>query len=366
MKVAVIVNSLRFGGAEVQTVELVNRLSEKGVQVLLMSMDNVTAVKERISDTVRTVILAKRAYMDLGVLSRIVKLIKEFKPEYLLTVNSYSAMYGYLASFFTGRSFKMVSIQHTTLFSGFVDAVQNLYYNKMIKRMDKVIFVSSNQREHWIRKYGIKAERSTVIYNGIDLDRFQGFRADTAKIRESFGIAEGDIVIGINASFRAEKKHEDLVDALEILLEQGYPVKVMFIGDGDRRSFIQKYAAGKGLGERVVITGFVQDVRPYLSCLDVSVLTSVAVETLSIAVIESMALGKPVVLSDIGGASELVDPGENGFLYDAGDVGQLADALKKIIDGKLFASMGKKSLEKAKKLFDGDKMAEGYLKALKK
>ncbi len=364
MRAAIIVNSLRFGGAEVQTVELANNLSARGYDILLMSMDSETGVRERISPGVRVEIVDKKIYLDVRALFKIIRLLKEFQPQALLTVNSYSAMYGYLASIFTGRRFKLVSVQHTTLFQGIVDAIQNTYYTGIIKRMDRVVFVSGNQRLHWLKTFKIKPEKTVVIYNGIDIERFEGFRADRETIRAGLGIGPSEIVIGINANFRPEKKHEDMVDALEALRSEGYPVRLLFIGDGVRRKYLEKYISEKKLSEYVIITGFVQDVRPYLSCVDISALTSTAVETLSIAIIESMALGKPVLLSDIGGASELVDSGKNGLLYKAGNVGQLVDALKEMIDGNQLEAMGKNSADKARRLFNRINMTDKYAELL--
>lgn len=361
MKTVILISNLRFGGAEVQTVELANNLSAGGDEVLLMSMDADLSIRERVAPGVRIVVLWKKRYADPKVLKRLVGLLREFKPENFILVNSYPAMYGYLASLFTGRIFKMVNIQHTTLHKGFVDALQNMYYMPAVRRMDHVVFVSANQREHWIREYRISPEKAVVIHNGIDMSRFEGFKAETGTLRAGFGFAPGDVVVGINANLRPEKKHEDLIEALVILRSKGYPVKLLFIGDGVQRSYLEKIIWEKGVGSHVVITGFIQDIRSALSCVDISALTSTAVETLSIAIIESMAMVKPVVLSNIGGAAELVEDGQNGFLYEAGNVAQLAEAISKIIDGELFEEMGRKSFERAKKLFHTTGMVSKYV-----
>ncbi len=365
MKIAVMISNLRFGGAEVQTVELVNNLSARGDDVLLISMDGDLAIRERVVPGIEVIVLGKRRYADFRMLWRLVGLLRDFKPQSFIMVNSYPAMYGFLASLFTGRRFRMIAIQHTTLFKGFVDGLQNAYYMRIMNRMDRIVFVCNNQKDHWIRKYGINSKKAEVIYNGINMSRFEGYTVDTNMLRTELGITAEDIVIGINANLRPEKKHEDLIGALEVLLPQGYPIKLLFIGDGVRRSFLEKLIETKELGSNVVITGFVQDVRPYLSCVDIAALTSVAVETLSIAIIESMALAKPVVISDIGGAKELVENGWNGFLYKAGNVMQLADAIKKIIEGKLFEPMGNRSFEKAKELFNTSSMVDRYVEVLK-
>lgn len=361
MKTAILISNLRFGGAEVQTVELANNLSALGDEVLLITMDADLSIRERAAPGVRIVVLGKKYYADPKVLKKLVVLLREFKPESFIMVNSYPAIYGYLASLFTGRRFKMVNIQHTTLHKGFVDALQNMYYMPAIRRMDHVVFVSANQMEHWIRKYRIRSENAVVIHNGIDMSRFEGFSADTAALRESYGFEPSDVVVGVSANLRPEKKHEDLIEALVSLRSRGYPVKLLFIGDGVQRKYLENIILEKGVESHVVITGFMQDIRPALSCVDISALTSTAVETLSIAIIESMAMVKPIVMSNIGGAAELVEDGQNGFLYEAGNVAQLVEAISKIVDGELFEEMGRKSFERAKRLFHTTGMVNKYV-----
>ena len=102
------------------------------------------------------------------------------------------------------------------------------------------------------------------------------------------------------------------------LRDSGVPAKVLIIGDGPRRGEIERQIAELQLTGHAVIAGHRNDVRPYIACCDVMTLTSHVVETFSIAALESMALGKPMVLTRIGGAEEQVRHGTNGFLYERG------------------------------------------------
>ncbi|MCX7920933.1 MAG: glycosyltransferase family 4 protein [Clostridia bacterium] len=364
-RLALIMNSLRFGGAEVQTIELVNNLAKRDYEIVVFCLDSNTEIMKRISDNVEVVVLRKKFTIDPIAISQIVSRLRKFKPDSMILVNSYSMAYGYLVRFFLQRVPKMITIQHTTILISRFEEMKMVIYKRMMNCMDSVIFVCNNQKEYWVNKYSIDPQISQVIYNGIDLERFIGYQSDVGELRKSLGFSPKDIVIGINACLRPEKKHEDMIDALGMLVNAGYPVKLLFIGDGVRREFIEEYMKSKDLEDKVVITGFVQDVRPYLSCVDISALTSTAVETLSMAILESMAMGKTVVLSDIGGASELVDTGENGLLYKAGDVAELFRAIKYIIDNNLFNSMGIKSREKARMLFGKDVMVGRYIDVLK-
>ncbi len=363
-KIVIITSTLKMGGAEIQTVELANSLRAKGLDIVLVSLDPVTEVKERVKEGIPVHILNKRKFLDLQMFKRLLGIIRAFKPHGMIMVNSYATMYGYFARIFSGQRIKMVTVQHTTLVTAFIDRMENHFYRRIFNRMAHVVFVCNAQKEHWVKEYGIKPAISRVVYNGIDLDRFLNFRKDAQEVKKDLGFGSEDIVIGISANFRPEKKHEDLLEAAAILLEKGYPIKVLFVGDGVRRPYIEEYIHKKGLDEIVRITGLVSDVRPYLAAMDIVLLTSVAVETLSIAIIEAMAMARPVVLSDIGGARELVDHGSNGFIYEAGSIPQLSEAIRHIIDNRLYDEMGARSREKAIRHFGREAMVKGYMDIL--
>ena len=99
--------------------------------------------------------------------------------------------------------------------------------------------------------------------------------------------------------------------------------------------------------------------RPSTAGSDLFVIASSS-ETFSIAILEAMALGKAIVSSNIGGASEQIVDGLNGFLYPPGDVDALAKCLEKIIITKSGSAMGKRSFELVRKQFTVEHMVEQY------
>ena len=132
--------------------------------------------------------------------------------------------------------------------------------------------------------------------------------------------------------FRPEKKQEDLISACAELVRAGYPVHLVLVGDGPQRANLLRHVEVAGLSGRVHLLGQLADVRPALGAADLFVLSSVAVETFSNAALEAMATGLPVVLSDIGGASEMVVDGYNGYLYPPGDVSVLTKKITFFLD----------------------------------
>jgi len=158
---------------------------------------------------------------------------------------------------------------------------------------------------------------------------------------------------------RPEKRHVDLIDAGKILIEKGLPIKILIVGDGPERENIKKHIKQLGTEKNVTITGFQHDVRPYVAISDIVTLASVT-ETFSMAILEAMALGKAIVAPDIGGLSEQVIHGKNGFVFPPGDVKALAERLFTMITQNLIEPMGKKSRSLVCDKFTLNRMVDGY------
>jgi glycosyltransferase involved in cell wall biosynthesis len=142
------------------------------------------------------------------------------------------------------------------------------------------------------------------------------------------------------------------------------PAKVLMIGDGPQRAEIERQIAELQLAGHAVIAGHRPDVRPYIACCDVMTLTSHVVETFSIAALESMALGKPVVLTRIGGAEEQVRHGSNGLLYEPGDVATLAKHLRRLTAGTDRLSMGAIAARDVRERFTIQRMVQRFSEEL--
>jgi L-malate glycosyltransferase len=151
-----------------------------------------------------------------------------------------------------------------------------------------------------------------------------------------------------------------LVEALAQLRGRGIPARAVFIGDGPMRAAIEARARALRLAGDVLIAGMQQDVRPLLAACDAVALCSTAVETFSLAALEAMALGRPVVLSDIGGAAEMVRPGVEGLLFPAGDTAALVERLTALADESLRSPMGAAARETVLARFSESAMVDRY------
>ena len=359
-----VVNSLELGGAEKQVVTLLNHLDSSRFRLhlaylkrgerLLSQLDTGKLESLICCDVTRGI--ERRAIRQLGTL------IRERHIDAVVCTNTYSMLYGYLARRQARPARpKLATVFHTTLLRTYKEKAQMLLYQRLFKRSDLLLYVCENQRDYW-RDRGLGAAADGVVHNGIDVSYFSDRQTpeERAALRAKLGFSPGDTVIGLCSSMRPEKAHGDLLDAIALLRGQGVSAKALFIGDGPERGAIEKKAQESGLQGHVVITGMQADVRPYIGACDVMTLVSHAIETFSLAALESMALGKPLVMSDIGGASEQVLHGQTGLLFEPGDIPALAGHLNTLTDASVRARMGAAAQRRVRQLFTVEAMTTGF------
>lgn len=358
-----IVNSLGVGGAEKQVVTLLNRLDRSRFRLHLAYLKPTAPLLAQLEVDRLDELLCCNAHrgIDWGAVGRLRRLIERRKIDIIISTNMYSMLYGWLARARAQAQLQLAAVFHTTIIKGFKAKSQMLLYRSLFKRCDLLIYVCENQRDYW-RDGGLDGVNDAVVHNGIDVKYFgkQPSPADTAALRKSLGFAPHDYVIGVCSALRPEKAHADLLVAIAGLRDQGVPIKALFIGDGPERAAIESNVEALSLRESIRITGVQSDVRPFIGCCDVMALMSRSIETFSLAALESMAAGKPLILTDIGGASEQVIHGQNGFLYEPGDIEALQLYLKSLRSQDLRTQMGASGATRVRRMFTVDSMTAGF------
>jgi len=327
MRLLFITGSLTHGGAERHTITLLNRLAQRGHECHAAYVQDNANQLERVEGAASVECLHARRYLDFKAIKRLAVLLSRIRPSAVIAANPYAMLYATLALRHAGLNAPLVVTFHTTLLAGAKQWLQMLYYRPFFWGADCLVFVCEAQRRHWLRRL-VSGRANRVIHNGVDPEYWSAPAAPArTRMRRVLGLADGDYAIGMCAVFRPEKNHLQLVEAIAQLRARGVPARALLIGDGPMRPAIEARARDLGVAGDVLIAGFHQDVRPLLAASDVVALPSTSVETFSLAALEAMALGRPVVLSEIGGAAEMVRPEENGFLFPAHDTAALVAAL---------------------------------------
>jgi glycosyltransferase involved in cell wall biosynthesis len=227
-----------------------------------------------------------------------------------------------------------------------------------LRKADMFICVSASQLAHW-SEAGLTCKRTVVVRNGIDLQKFVPDGVQRARVRSAYGFADGDLVLGLVATFRPEKNHEALVQAVADLRKDGVPAKAILVGDGPTRQTVEDYAAALRVKQHVVFAGEQADVKSFIAASDVGILCS-RTETLPLAALEFTAMGVPMVMSRLGGTAEIVSDGENGLLFDLDQPHDLAKQLTKLTSKEVRMQMGSRAREAAQQ-FSFERMVESYI-----
>lgn len=179
-------------------------------------------------------------------------------------------------------------------------------------------------------------EKVQVVYNGADLVSFNP-EVVQGCVRRMYRIGPDDVVLGFVGRIVEWKGIDILLSAIKRVLARRNDVVLVVVGGSPKRSlnlldhYRRKVASGQYSG-RVLFTGFRTDVRPYLKDMDVTLVPSVAPDPCPRSVIESLALGTPVVGSATGGVPELIRDGYNGLLVKPNDVAGLAETILRVIE----------------------------------
>ena len=174
------------------------------------------------------------------------------------------------------------------------------------------------------------AARTEVLVHGIDLDAV-GALADREGARRELGLGSDDMVFGTVANFRAQKDYPNLLAAARALADRRVAVHFLIVGQGPLDAEVRAEHARLGLEEVVTILGERHDAVRVMSACDGFVLAS-RNEGLPVALMEALAIGLPVVATDVGGVSEAITTGENGTLVPARDPIALADAIQGMVE----------------------------------
>jgi glycosyltransferase involved in cell wall biosynthesis len=368
MKILFVLGSLSFGGAERHTIDLFQRLPQHGIDTKLIYLKRREALLPAISASRGSDAWCAdlKNGIDLKGLWRLAGHLEAESPDILVCVNCFPLFYGFIAKYIVQLNMPVIELYHSTELPLLEALKHRLIYRRLFNACQSIIYVSHTQRTYWEAR-GLLVSKGLTIQNGVDPEHFVDRFSSVAKnaLRASLGFAADDYLIGICAALRPEKYHGDLLAAISLLRQRGVKAAGLIIGDGIERASIESQIAKLGLGNFVKITGFQADVRPFIAACDVMTIVSHQVETFSIAALEAMALGKAMVMSEVGGAAEQVIPGVTGYLFPRGDIRALADALQAIADNDLRMRMSAAARARVVDNFSLEDMISRYVDAFK-
>ena len=358
-RILFVVPSLARSGAESQVLDLVETLDDSAWRKYLVTfepgLDQASRLERREVDFRP---LRRWGAIDLRLALKVARLIDDEDIQVVHATLSIAVLVAWMGRMLSRRQPPLVAAIHTTLSRDRKNEVANwLVYRPILRRCQRVLFISHQQRSHWLRRLpGVEAH-SGVVHNGIDVQRYiRG--GDSVGGTDVPAPAPSGKIVACVAAFRPEKGHTVLLDAWQAVLKDHPDAVLYLVGAGPLQETVRKLVQERSLTGSVVFTGSVEDVRTVLAMARVTVLSSVAVETFSLAALESMAMEVPVVATNIGGMSEVVLDGRTGLLVPPNDVGELAGAICRVLTDEAWAAwMGQNARARVVEHFDRRVMA---------
>ncbi|RLC45730.1 MAG: glycosyltransferase family 1 protein [Candidatus Cloacimonadota bacterium] len=301
---------------------------------------------------------------------KIYKLCKDRRFDIVHTHSSKTGFLGRIAANLAKVPFIVHTI-HGFPFHPYQNKLINLCY-KELERIaghfcDIVVSVNKYERDLSIKEKIIPEEKIITIYNGISEESFGKWNNfnDNGKnidLKDKFGITDDSIIIGSVSRFSTQKNIIALAKAAIKIVAKNRGIKFVLIGDGPLYNDVRRLVIQAKSMDRILLPGWQTNIRQWLLVMDIFVLYSLW-EGLSISILEAMAVGKPIIASNIKGNNELVIDRENGFLVPIhqNNENMLINKILTLAKNEtLIESMGKRSKELVKEKFSIQQFVDAY------
>lgn len=355
LRIGHVIWSLGLGGAEQVVIQLAAESVRRGHAVTVFTLNAPGTFSARAEAAgVRVVSVEKRGRYDVTVLGRLAAAFRRARLDVVHTHLWGAQVWGRIAAAMA-RTPVVVATEHN------LDPWKPRGYfllDRLLSRLTTHLVAVSGPVREFYEQRGVGRGRWHVVRNGITVAPDEPRRLRDA--HRALGIRDGDRVIGWVGRLVPAKLPGDFLDAVSRVAVRVPRIRALVVGDGPLRAETEARARELGLEERVLFAGLRTDVQDLLAGMEALVFSSER-EGLSIAMLEGMAAGVPIVATRVGGTPELVEDGHSGVLVPAHAPAELASAIAGVLeDGALAAALARGARETIAGRFSFEAMAAAY------
>jgi glycosyltransferase involved in cell wall biosynthesis len=345
IKVLRVIARLNIGGPALHVTYLTAGLADRGYDTTLVagtiargeeSMAGVAEARgvriESLEDLSREI----SPLRDARAILRLARLIRRERPTILHTHTAKAGAVGRIAALLAGDARPPIVVHtfHGHVLRGYFNPFTTLGFRTLERWLARVttalVAVSPEVRDDLVKLGVAPASKFTVVRLGIELDeRTGGDEEARRETRRLLGVSPDGFVVGWVGRMTAVKRTDDVIRALQKLVERGVDAQLLLVGDGPDREHLERYAHELGVVRRCLFLGYQDDVARYYNAIDALLLPSVN-EGTPVSVIESLAAERPAVATRVGGVPDVIRNGVDGFLVDVGDADALAERLAEL------------------------------------
>ncbi len=355
-RLAFVVNNLDVGGLERVVINLINSLDQTLFDIYIVCLDGEGKLFEEIKGKIQdSLVLSKKGGIDIF---SIISMRRFFVKNRIQIVHSHN----HSPMIYSGVAIKLILFNKPRLLFTEHNQVSRLSVNelnklsKYLKMVDRVFTVSKSLIK--LYKSKLDTDVDAVLYNGVPESVIDN--VDKSRIREEKELTDTDFVLCTVAILKKQKGLEYLIKALSEL-KKYKDIKLLIAGSGVLLDELIKLVHRYDLDNKVFFLGYRSDLGNILSGSDVFVLSSIQ-EGLPMSIIEALAVGLPVITTDVGGCSELVIDKENGIVINSKSSGELSNAILKLYENREeLEKYTKINKERYKKYFSLDAMMNSHV-----
>ena len=328
------VDNLGAGGRERQLVELLKSLDKDhrfDSNLLVMSPD--LHYRDLFASDTPIFVLERKRKKDFSIFPRLFRFIRTHKPDIVHTWSSMTSIYAATVA-------KLLKVKFINGMVRSAHENMSITDERRIRGLLTMPFadaVVSNTRAG-LRAYRVPAKKGVCVYNGFDPNRL-GSLESKKSVRSRLDI-QTDHIVGMVASFSDNKDYDSYIDTATEVLKHRNDVTFLAIGDGKNRENIMRKVQGRH-ADRIRFTGRIRNVESVVNTFDIGLLmTNVNNhgEGISNAIMEYMALGKPVIATNYGGNKEIVSHGRSGYLVKKNNSKIAVAHIQTILENQLLAN----------------------------
>jgi glycosyltransferase involved in cell wall biosynthesis len=346
MKIMFFIQDLGFGGVLRQVSELVTSLGRKGHDISLVAMYPIDSNWQQLwnADSVNiSTLFSRKPYTELPgpitiikAVSRLRHIIMKEQTEILYSFAGNAAMLVSSLTVGTLSETKLIwgirgSGNPLKLLSNDIKYKASLYILKCISPFVPLVIANSDAGLSFRQGIGHNFVKHLVIHNGFDTEKFKPDTGARNRLRQELGVSKKEILIGIAGRVVPDKGFHLFLKAAALILIERKGVRFVCVGDGDEayKKRMALLSKDLGLDDRVIWTGFKEDMNSVFNALDILCSSSYG-EGFPNVVGEAMACGVPCVVTDVGGSAKIV--GDLGIVVPPGDTKMLAEGLLAMIE----------------------------------
>jgi glycosyltransferase involved in cell wall biosynthesis len=345
VKVLRVIARLNVGGPALHVSYLTSGLAERGYETTLVAgtiargEESMSAVAEARGVKIETLAELHREIAplrDARAILRLARLIKRERPAILHTHTAKAGAVGRIAALLAGEARPPIIVHtfHGHVLRGYFNPLMTFGFRTLERWLARsttaLVAVSPEVRDDLVRLRVAPASKFVVVRLGIELEERTGSdEATRTETRRQLGVPPEAFIVGWVGRMTAVKRTDDVVRALQGLVERGVDAYLCLVGDGPDRDHLEHFAHDLGVVKRCLFMGYQDDVSRFYSAIDALLLPSVN-EGTPVSVIEALAAQRPAVATRVGGTPDIIRDGVDGFLAEVGDADALADRLAEL------------------------------------